>query len=270
MAWKKFGKNMSKIHFVSFVTEGHPYDRCLDLTSQMHLIQKNLSPFFSTVHVYTPRTIRSLEGNQNVCLEYEEWSYPPMNAGGQHMGYWDWKPFIMHHRLLSIDEGDILIYNDSNFEKYGYLESIDWENFQILAEDLLSKTDIFLSQEVQNLKVKGHVKRYTAEKILKEPSMFTDIGERNLLSASRVLVRNTDFSRNLVSRWNDLCQDKSLIFREPNPNPHPDFRWGCADQSILNVLLYEKVFEKEIRSDAFDIYYDNRIWKETHKIHNPQ
>jgi hypothetical protein len=260
------GVEANRVHLVSFVTEGPPFDNGINFRQQHDLILEHLSSHFDSIKIYTPRVIKDLPDGHTVCNEYAEWIYPPYNVGAEKMGYWDWKPFVIRDMLSNLPDGDIVMYHDSNFDKYGYWDAMDWPNSKELLRSLVRQNNIFISQETHDLFVKGHVKRYTMKKILGDDKRVKDIGECQLLAASKIVFRNGEFTRKFVGRWNNYCQDKSLILMEPNDNPHPEFRWGCADQSILNVLIYESILNRELTVDATDRFYHSRVWKDSHLI----
>ena len=52
------------MYFITFITEGHPYDNGFNLTDVGEKIKSKLSPYFEEVFVFTKRTLKELGGSE--------------------------------------------------------------------------------------------------------------------------------------------------------------------------------------------------------------
>jgi hypothetical protein len=250
---------MTDQYLLLFYTEENPYDNGYNLVSNINKIKDTLSPYFKEIFTFSKRELKMLEGSENVCNEYDSRLHPHHNVNSNNIGFFDFKPFLIKHALTQILENSVLLYHDSNFGKYSQYWDTDWENIQNYLTE-----DIFISREVDDLKVKTCVKNYTLSQILKDPESVRIVEEKWLLAASKILMRNTLFTRQFIDEWHLLCQDKSLILTE-DPNPHPEFGWNCGDQDTLNCLAYKYVLEGKLSQSFPGLYFVNRIWNNYHK-----
>ena len=202
-----------------------------------------------------------------------------MNPNANKIGYFDFKGFLISHVLDKIPEGSILMYHDGNFEKNSQYWESDWENILNLSNKLLNdnNSDIFFQFEREGVYVKEHVKTYTIDKIFPDPTENSIVKDCILINAARMIMRNTNFTRNFISEYTSLCMNKELVTKTPNPHPHPDFKWSCGDQDVLNCLIYRYILDRKFHP-AFPVYsflyrimrIENRpfMWEVYDKIHN--
>jgi hypothetical protein len=97
------------MYFITFITEGHPYDNGFNLTDVGEKIKSKLSPYFEEVFVFTKRTLKELCGSEEVCNSYPE----PLdnNPNANHVGYFDFKPFLIKHILNKVPQGSLVLYH---------------------------------------------------------------------------------------------------------------------------------------------------------------
>ena len=145
-------------------------------------------------------------------------------------GYWLWKPYIISKTLDQMDEGDVLIYSDSDIFVIGsVLPLID-----VLHESgqhVLGFTGGRLNDR--------HLTKRDAFKLMDcEAPMYTDTPH---LFAGLILFQKTDTSAKFASEWLNYAQDKRLLTDARNtcgPN-YPEFVQHRHDESIFS-LLYKK------------------------------
>ena len=103
------------MYFITFITEGYPYDGGFDLTETGNKIKEKLSDFFEEVFIFTKRTLKQIPGSEEVCNSFLE----PLdnNPNANHIGYFDFKPFLIQHVLTKVPEGSLVLYHDGNFNK---------------------------------------------------------------------------------------------------------------------------------------------------------
>jgi hypothetical protein len=244
---------MDSIYFLSFYTEGSEIDGGFNLTEKSLEIKEKLSPYFKDILLYNKRTLKDIPGSEDICNYYEE--ELEMNPNANHIGYFDFKGFLMKKTLSEIPENSILIYHDGNFEKNPQYFESDWEKIYSISTRLLNenKSDIFVQIERPEILVKNHVKSYVIDKFFTTSEENNLVRNSPLLNAARIIVRNTDFSRNFINEYLELCKDKTLISKSPDPNPDPDFKWSCGDQDVLNCLIYRYILDGKL-NPSFPLY----------------
>ena len=241
------------IYFLSFYTEGPDIDGGFDLTEKSREIKERLSPYFNEIFLYTKRTLKNIPDSNGICNFHEE--ELEMNPNANHIGYFDFKGFLIKKTLLEIPENSILIYHDGNFQKNPQYFESDWENINSICNRLLieNNSDIFVQIENPEILVKNHVKSYVIDKFFDDPQENYLIRNSPLLNAARIILRNTDFSKNFINEYLELCKDKTLISKSPDPDPDPEFKWSCGDQDVLNCLIYKYIIEKKLNPN-FPMY----------------
>jgi hypothetical protein len=246
-------KKMDNIYFLSFYTEGPEIDGGFNLTEKSLEIKERLSPYFKDILLYNKRTLKDLPGSEDICNYYEE--ELEMNLNANHIGYFDFKGFLIKKTLSEIPENSILVYHDGNFEKNPQYFESDWENIHSISNRLLNEngSDIFVQIERPEILVKHHVKSYVIDRFFANQRENDLVRNSPLLNAARIIVRNTDFSRNFINEYLELCKDKTLVAKSPDPNPDPDFKWSCGDQDVLNCLIYKYILEGKLNT-SFPLY----------------
>jgi len=244
---------MGDVYLLFFYTEGLEIDGGYDLRGIANSIKDRLSPFFKEIFSFNKRTLKEITGSEDFCNSFEE--ELDQNPNSNKIGYFDFKAFLINHVLGKIPEGSILVYHDSNFEKNPQYWETDWDNIKSISERLLqeNQSDIFVQIERPGLLVKNHVKTYTIDKLFPDSQENYLVKNSNLLNAARIILRNSEYSRNLMREYENLCLDKSLIQKTPNPNPDHEFKWSCGDQDVLNCILYREIFKKNLSSN-FPLY----------------
>jgi hypothetical protein len=259
---------MDKIYFLSFYTNGPPVDNGSPLGKVADEIKKTMSNYFTDVFMYDKSLLKSLDNSETVCNEFSESLDRNINAN--FVGYFDFKPFLISHTLKNIPENSILVYHDSNFERNPQYWETDWPNIFEISNRLLKEvdSDIFVQFE-RDIFVKEYVKTYTIDNIITNPVENQIVKNSFLINAARIIMKNTQFTRNFMKKYHELCQDKSLISKYPNPLPDQSFKWSCGDQDVLNCLVYKYILERKFKPE-YPVYeflyrvlrFDNRpfIW----------
>jgi len=233
------------MYFLSFCSEGPPHDEGFSLLETSNQIKERLSPFFKEIIFYTKRTLKLLPGSEDICNCYDE----PLdqNPNVHNFGYFDFKPFIIDYTLKNIPEGSLLLYHDANFIRQEQYWQSDWENLNLICENMLSEnsSDIWFQMERDNCYVKSFVKEYTLDYFFNEKEKEV-IKNCHLINAAKILIRNNDFGRKFISEYLELCKNKNLIAKSPNHNPDPEFEWSCGDQDVLNCLTYRYILDGKL------------------------
>lgn len=244
------GLKNSKIYFLTFCTEGEPFDLGKNLSSNARKIKLLLTPFFDDVIIYTPRTLKECEGSENFCNLHEGGF--SLNPGLNTIGCGDFKSFIIDKTLSEIDEGDLLMYHDCNFLKYPQYWQTDWEKIKETCELLLgsNKSDFFapfesLMDGFPNI-VRTHGKRFTTDRIILDPIESELVSWCYEIASSRIIIKNTQDSRDFFSEYLALCKRKDLLKLYPDPNPYPEFTHSCPEQHVLNCLIYKWILDGKL------------------------
>lgn len=210
---------MVKYHFITFATPDF-----------MSYAQENVRSAlsvggFDTAKIYTIDDIDNYFRSKN--------SHILNNKKGS--GYWLWKPYIILKKLLEIEEGDVLCYNDS---KYLWLK-----NIREFETDILTGKNIGLYMNKPN----------SGKHIEKEYVKFDALVLMNITIANnfRNYVMNTNqvwagfimFRKSFnpirfVGEWLTYMQDQRIVTDSPSIFGPEDtsFRENRHDQSTLSLL----------------------------------
>ncbi len=242
------------IYFLTFYTEGPEIDGCFDLSESANQIKNQLSKYFEEMFFFTKRTLKELPNSEDFCNEYEEVTE---FKNSNKLGYFDFKPFLIDYILSIIPENSILLYHDSNFDKYPSYWRTDWENIESVCNTILNDngSDFWVKYELGGCYVKNFVKTYTIDYFFPVESPENNIVKNShLLNASQIILKNTQTTKDLINEWLEYSKNKDLLKPTPNPNPHPEAKMnGCVDQDILNCLIYRRILQKKINKN-FPIY----------------
>lgn len=221
-----------RIHFVSFYTEGHPYDLCINMTQSRNIFENSITPYVDSVNFYTPR--RLMENSESAIYVQPFNTTPnPYNPGVHNIGFLKWKPYIILKELEGLRNGDIVYYRDGNLIKYPAIVHGICQTRELISRVLID--DIFVPIENHpTLKMKKNVKR----------EIFEELGEYNDTyleaygyNSSIVICRKSPLSMRIMQEWLDGCMKDHLIIYDSTPNQHPEYGWNVQEQSILNVIL---------------------------------
>jgi hypothetical protein len=256
---------MEKIYFLGFYTDGEN-DGCFDLRNCVNEIKTKLNPYFEKLLIFNKKDIKNMPNSEDICNEYDEplnfYNGMVINEHSNKIGYFDFKPFLIDYALKNlIPENSIVLYHDLNFEKCPQYWESDWENIKGICEKVLNdnSADFFSKAEHDGALVKMFVKTHTLDTIFTNHMENLVVKESKLFGAGQLIIRNTPFSKQLVSEWLTMCRDKSLIAKEPNPNPHPEFQWGCGDQDALNCLLFRYILDGKMNPNYPRYYFKYRV-----------
>lgn len=252
---------MEKIYFLTFCTEGPPFDDSQNLSHNSSNLKSLLKPYFDEIFVYTKRQIKSIPGSDHFCNTYPDEF--PMNPGLRSLGCGDFKSFIIDLTLKLIPEGSLLIYHDCNFQKYPQYWQTDWSRIKQTANFLLesNRSDFFFPFEYNEEQVplmSMHGKRFTSDFILGDPIKSEVISKCREVASSRMFIRNTARARSFFSEYLKLCSNKDLLTKLPDPNPYPDFTHLCPEQRVLGCLMYKYILEGKLNPDFPKYFFRDR------------
>jgi hypothetical protein len=226
------------IHLITFNTQGNPYDNGMNLTDTSNIFEsifKDKVDFFTSFN--SEKMINIYPNFKEEFLKvYSEYNYGE-HKRGCNMGFWSWKPFVIHNYLKQMNDGDILVYHDCNIVRYPFFQ-LDSNNFKDNVKSLFnSSLDVIIPFENpynDDLRCKNYVKNELFKKVGKENDYYKNFP---LLHANRIFIRKSKLSENFILNWLKLCKT-DLILPEINEN----IKWHTHDQAIVTVL-YRKYIE---------------------------
>lgn len=247
------------MYFVTFITEGYPYDQGFDLTEVGRDLKKRLSPYFDEIFVFTKRSLKELPNSQDICNSFVEELDNNINAN--HLGYFDFKPFIIKHVLKIVPKKSLVLYHDGNFKKNPHYFDSDWKNIETIANSLLleNQSDVWVQIEREITFVKEHVKRHTLAHVLKNEIEVELALNARLLNAARILVRNTAFAENFIDEYLYLCLNKDLVQKTPDNNRNIHAKNYCGDQDVLNALIFKYIFANRLIPEFPKYSFGDRV-----------
>lgn len=256
------------INLLGFYTQGDEVDGCFDLTECVKSIENNLNQYFDKIIFINKTELKKLPNSEDICNIYDEplnyYNGMVINQHANKIGYFDFKPFIIDYALNNlIPDGEILLYHDLNFEKCQQYWESDWVNIRNICERVLvdNNTDFFCKFEHDGAFVRQFVKTHTIDQFFTNQTENTIVRNSKLFGAGQLVMRNTEFTRNLVSEWLNYCKDKKLIGPNPNLNADDKFQWGCGDQDVLNCLIYKYILEGKLNSDFPKYSFKYRVFR---------
>jgi hypothetical protein len=144
------------------------------------------------------------------------------------LGFYSWKPYLIHAELLKLEPDDILVYIDAGCElnKRGIRRFDDYLSYTSKNDSLL-----FELQHPNRFWTKNH------PKLLGYPDHYF----RNQLAATVIFLKNNEKTRQLIKAWLDLCAyENGTLLKAPEEN-EPQLRGFMkhrCDQSCLSICAY--------------------------------
>lgn len=224
---------MVKHNIVHFYSEGLPNDKGKDLKyCKEQLIQTNKC--FDNIAFYTPKILKDL-GYDNFVKEYDVTSINSYYETMCKIGLSAWKPLILLLELEKMEMGDILIYRDCDFQKYGSLLIND--NIIRTIDEIVDivKFDFIISRESENFQLK----QYTKPVVLKELGNDDAFNkEFPLLICNFIIIKKTDISIEFLNEWKDACLVDKYIDGYMYDVHSPDFlNFTTNEQSIAGTIV---------------------------------
>jgi hypothetical protein len=209
---------MVKYHFITFATPDYISFAENNVKSALEVGK------FDTVKIYTMDDIDDYFKIQNKFL----FKYKRLG------GYSVWKPYIILKRLLEIDEGDILCYNDS---KYIWLK-----NIKEFEKDILSNKNIgvYLNRPNGSTHIEKQWTKNDAYVLMNiSNGEYRDkFKNTNQAWGGFILLRKSFNPIRFISEWLTYNQDPRISSDLPNIFGKNDiiFKENRHDQTILSLL----------------------------------
>lgn len=231
--WLKYFTNLN-YNVVYFYSEGNQYDNGIDLTYCKEPLLNIGKDIFNNISFYTPRILKSLGYHESV-KDFEVTNIIKNYEKMAKVGLSRWKPLILLLELEKMNEGDILLYRDSNFLKYKQLQ--DYNNIIDIINKCLDTVnfDVFISRESENLKLAGYTK----------PNVIEELGNNDdfvkhfpLLIANFIIIRKSKISIEFLNEWLEACNiDKYIDGHLYNKTNDMFTNFSTNEQSIMGVII---------------------------------
>lgn len=151
-------------------------------------------------------------------------------------GYFSWKPYLIQRTLLTLDDGDVLVYSDvgNHFEEakrdrlHEYIAIAENSPAQIIAPRLSSNYPERCWTKHELLDYFGVVDK---EEILSSPQY----------EANFIVIINSSRAREIIQKWNEVFRINPKLFDEsqwlPQLQGFVEHRWDQSAFSILGKLF---------------------------------
>jgi hypothetical protein len=224
-----------QFRFVSFYSEGPPYDKGLPLSIQKEGAIKALQGHCMATF-YTPQRLREL-GYEYAVREYDDRGCVTENPGCEKLGFFAWKPLILWLELKAANDGDIVMFHDLNISKYPVYQA-NLETLPFFAKKSLEACgfDFFVPREGVNKRLYHHAKRNVIEELGGAGPFYTNFPQAIV---NTIFVRKSQASMELLEEWMEACKVERWItgWTDPAFQTHPGFMWHCPEQAILGAIL---------------------------------
>ena len=154
-------------------------------------------------------------------------------------GYWLWKPWIIHHTLEKLDEGDIVVYVDAGCT---LLKHKDWEYY---FNQLKQKEAVFFIATGKN-------KKWCKQAVFNYFNPHNHLWKfANQIQATFLIIKKTT-SNNVINHWNELARKRADLFIDvPKDEVKKEanaFKEHRHDQSVLTGCI---CFSKSLNNYCF-------------------
>jgi hypothetical protein len=189
------------IHYISFCSEGEPYDKGLNLSNSKQILTDVLKDTDIKYFFYSPRFLKE-NGFSEYVKEYENPGLVSMNPNMNLVGFCAWKPLIMLLELEKMNEGDILVYRDCNCEKYNQLK--DFDNFEKNITEILNIVNFDFFVPVENDKFT--LSEFCKSNVIRELAINEEFTKKfPLLIVNIIICKKSNVSIDILNEWIKNC-----------------------------------------------------------------
>ena len=274
---------MAKIHFITFYSQGAPYDNGLDLSATENNVRTKIQDYVDTFTAYHPKDFAndpefawSIQDWSNIDHKYTRhpagwWSplfnkYIDINTGCDKTGFFAWKAACIIKKMREIPDGDIVYYHDGNFDKeidfrftkYPYYEGK--KSWRKLIPYILNtiKSDIFIPWE-QNSNCQL-IRQFSRRQTFENIAEFTDYYTKyNCLWAGLIVIRKSEFSKMFLDDIVIALKNIDNISNYP-PDDSPELQWHTWDQPVWTILARKYIKENKLPLNWPYFYISCRVF----------
>ena len=209
---------MVKYHFITFATPDHMSFAEANMKSALEVGR------FDTAKIYTMNDIDDYYKAKNThLLQYKRLA-----------GYAVWKPYIIFKRLLEIEDGDILCYNDS---KYIWLTNVRNMETQLLNGKNIG---VYLNKPNSGTHIEKQWTKGDAFVLMNIPfnEFGNDVKNTSQVWSGYILLRKEFNPIRFIGEWLTYNQDPRIASDSPTKiaSNDPIFTENRHDQTILSLL----------------------------------
>lgn len=230
-----------RIKFVVFYTEGNPNDEGSDLTKVVRTVRSLVEEAGHEFDAYTPKRLYQMGAGELVKAYPDKYNLGN-NPNTHKFGLFSWKPFTILHALSTMEKDDVIFYLDANIAKYPTLRLVI-QSINTIINKALNFCDFYIGRELteQILKASDFCSIRQIEEIGGN-SLF--VQNFPLLIANNIIAKVSDFAFDILLDWLAMCRVKEYILPPTKEEEKsPNFKWFCADQSILNMIIARHIEE---------------------------
>jgi len=256
----------SKVHFVTFCSQGPPHDNGLDLSKTEDNVRKAVTPH---VDSFTAYHFKDFANDEKLSWSVKDWSkvdkkyarhkdgwwspmsnkYVDINKGCDNTGFFAWKSICILKKMQEIPYGEIVYYHDGNFDrmidfrpsKYPYYEGInEWKQLtNLILNDI--KTDIFIPWEQNSTlqSLRPFCRKHCFEKLAEFSDYYT---KYDCLWAGIIIMRKSKLSEKFLEDMIEALKDIELISNVPEDNSK-ELLWHTWDQPIWTIMARKYIKE---------------------------
>ena len=233
---------MVKYNLVFFYSEGPPNDNGQNLSHNKDKLLEIAGPHFDHISWYTPKILREM-GYEDYVKERPK-GLVTKNKKMSLIGNCAWRPLIMLLELSKMEEGDILIYRDSNISGYRKNALSCYENIRNVVDQCLTLSEFDFFVPFQG---RGKLFQHTKTNVLRE------LGENhpfsydfpNLFSGLLTIARKSIVSIDFLNEWKTACIKEEWIDGKKYGELCKGFKWQCPEQSIMGVIIANWIRKKK-------------------------
>ena len=247
-----------KTHFISFHTEG-------DFSKYRDLTIKKASEHFDNVCIYTPKILSEL-GYDRYLKMYEP--TPMLGAYANYIGLSSFRPAMMLHELSKMNDDDLLVYRDINYEKYPNYKN--FENIIEIAKECLEKcgSDFFVPFYDQ------YMENYDTVRIVHQTktNVIRELGEDHMFSynfpqvhAYIFMMRKSEETIEILKEWKTAMENDEWLDGKQYGEMDPRFcGYTLIDNALLSMVIANRVRKNKLPKNYPGLYFSDR---NIHKLH---
>lgn len=155
-------------------------------------------------------------------------------------GYWFWKPALIHHHLQNMQDGDFLLYSDTD-----RVDFLAWTN-KLLDTMVKRNADLALEEardRLENVWTKGDIYTHLC------PGLLPQKDTSPQYSAAVLWIRKNVSTVKFFKDWTEAAKNYHSIsdtLDEPSVTPNaPAFKSTTHDQSLMSSLFKCSYHEPE-------------------------
>jgi hypothetical protein len=193
---------------------------------------------------------------------------PMLGAGSNVVGLYSFKVVMMLHELSKMNDGDLLVYHDINYEKYP-----KYKNFEDIIEvalECLDKcgSDFFVPFHDQ------YMENYDTVRLVHQTktNVIRELGEDHPFSynfpqvhAYIFIMRKSAETIEILNEWKSAMENEEWLDGKQYGEMDPRFcGWTLIDNALLSMVIANRVRRNKLPERYPGLYFSDR---NIHKLH---